>query len=157
MWNNSLRELWNLMLRIKWNEINPLTPAGISHCEALFHTRSVFHKSRKGFISLKKTYALYQSIGLFLAEAVRFELTVGLTPSLVFKTSSINHSDKPPHLGQFSIFLETPLELRRRRKHYNSQSATAATAILIWGSKMQSRFQDRAVVTTSVALHTGAS
>ena len=115
MWNNSLRELWNLMLRIKWNEINPLTPAGISHCEALFHTRSVFHKSRKGFISLKKTYALYQSIGLFLAEAVRFELTVGLTPSLVFKTSSINHSDKPPHWGQFSIFLETSLELRCRR------------------------------------------
>ena len=28
--------------------------------------RSVFHKSRKGFISLKKTDALYQSIGLFL-------------------------------------------------------------------------------------------
>ena len=29
-------------------------PAGISHGEAIFHTRSVFHKSRKGFISLKK-------------------------------------------------------------------------------------------------------
>ena len=74
MWNNSLRELWNLMLRIKWNEINPLTPAGISHCEAIFHTRSVFHKSRKGFISLKKTYALYQSIGLFLVDLGRIEL-----------------------------------------------------------------------------------
>ncbi|MDD6275762.1 MAG: hypothetical protein PUB20_02920 [Clostridia bacterium] len=36
------------------NEINPLTPAGISHGEAIFHTRSAFHKSRKGFISLKK-------------------------------------------------------------------------------------------------------
>ena len=74
MWNNSLREFWNLMLRIKWNEINPLTPAGISHCEAIFHTQSVFHKSRKGFISLKKTDALYQSIGLFLVEMARFEL-----------------------------------------------------------------------------------
>ena len=38
-----------------WNEINPLTPAGISHGEAIFHMRSIFHKSRKGFISLKKT------------------------------------------------------------------------------------------------------
>ena len=53
---------------IKQNEINTLTPAGILHCEAIFHMRSVFHKSRKGFISLKKTDALYQSIGLFLAE-----------------------------------------------------------------------------------------
>lgn len=31
-----------------------------------------------------------------LAEGVRFELTVGMTPSLVFKTSSINRSDNPP-------------------------------------------------------------
>ena len=36
------------------NEINPLTPAGISHGEAIFHARSAFHKSRKGFISQKK-------------------------------------------------------------------------------------------------------
>ena len=43
-------------------------------CEAIFHMRSVFHKSRKGFISLKKTDALYQSIGLFLVEMARFEL-----------------------------------------------------------------------------------
>ena len=34
-----------------WNEINPLTPADISHGEAIFHVRSAFHKSRKGFIS----------------------------------------------------------------------------------------------------------
>ena len=32
----------------------PPTPAGISYCGAIFHTRSVFHKSRKGFISLKR-------------------------------------------------------------------------------------------------------
>ena len=38
------------------NEINPLMPAGISHGETIFHTRSVFHKSRKGFISLKKPH-----------------------------------------------------------------------------------------------------
>ena len=68
MWNNhSVNcEIW--CYRIKWNEINPLTPAGISHCEAIFHTRSVFHKSRKGFISLKKNHALSdrQSVVLFL-------------------------------------------------------------------------------------------
>ena len=38
MWNNALWALWNLMLRIKWNEINPHTPAGISHGEAISHT-----------------------------------------------------------------------------------------------------------------------
>ena len=67
-------EIW--CFRIKWNEINPLTPAGISHCEAIFHTRSVFHKSRKGFISLKKTWALYQRTGLFLAEKEGFEPSI---------------------------------------------------------------------------------
>ena len=34
-------------------EINPLTPAGISLAESEFHARSAFHKSRKGFISLR--------------------------------------------------------------------------------------------------------
>ena len=37
-----------------WNEINPLTPAGISHAAGVFHARRAFHKSRKGFISLKR-------------------------------------------------------------------------------------------------------
>ena len=36
-----------------WNEINPLTPAGISLAESEFHAQSAFHKSRKGFISLR--------------------------------------------------------------------------------------------------------
>ena len=36
-----------------WNEINPLTPAGISLAVGKFHARSAFHKSRKGFISLR--------------------------------------------------------------------------------------------------------
>ena len=42
----------------KWNEINSPTPAGISHAIGVFHARSAFHKSRKGFISLKKRLAL---------------------------------------------------------------------------------------------------
>ena len=39
----------------KWNEINPLTPAGISHCEAIFHARSAFHKSRRDLFRWKST------------------------------------------------------------------------------------------------------
>ena len=54
MWNKRCRACEIFRSRGKWNEINPLTPAGISHGEAIFHTRSVFLKSRKGFISLKK-------------------------------------------------------------------------------------------------------
>ena len=38
-------------LRETGKERNPPTPAGISHGEAIFHLRSKFHKSRKGFIS----------------------------------------------------------------------------------------------------------
>ena len=64
-WNNLLRKLWNMMLRIKWNEINPHAPQRISHCKAIFHTRSVFHKSHKEFISLKKTVTLVSKLRSF--------------------------------------------------------------------------------------------
>ena len=74
---------------------------------------------------------------------MRFELTVGLTPSLVFKTSSINHSDKPPYFGQFSIFLEKPLELPHIRKRCNSKSVRAARTFRFGGSNKQSGFQDQ--------------
>ena len=47
------RTLWNISLCSMWNEINPLTPAGISLAVGKFHARSAFHKSRKGFISLR--------------------------------------------------------------------------------------------------------
>ena len=47
------RTLWNISLCSMWNEINPLTPAGISLAESEFHAQSAFHKSRKGFISLR--------------------------------------------------------------------------------------------------------
>ena len=47
------RILWNISLCSMWNEINPLMPAGISLAVGKFHARSVFHKSRKGFISLR--------------------------------------------------------------------------------------------------------
>ena len=52
-WNNVSNTLWNISLCSMWNEINPYAPQRISHCEAIFHTQSVFHKSRKGFISLR--------------------------------------------------------------------------------------------------------
>ena len=35
----------------------PHAPQRISHAEGVFHARSAFHKSRKGFISLKKALA----------------------------------------------------------------------------------------------------
>ena len=77
-----------------------------------------------------------------LAEGVRFELTVGMTPSLVFKTSSINRSDNPPYLGRCSILLEKPIELPYRRKYYNSQKPTATTTFRLGVSETQSGFQD---------------
>ena len=43
--------LWNISLCSMWNEINPYAPQRISHCGAIFHAQSVFHKSRKGFFS----------------------------------------------------------------------------------------------------------
>ena len=56
-----MRRIVKFALTRKWNEINPLKPAGISHAEGVFHARSAFHKSRKGFISLKKalTYDMH--------------------------------------------------------------------------------------------------
>ena len=56
-------------LRGKRNEINPPTPAGISHGEAIFHTQSVFHKSRKGFISLKRNNLCPVDKGCFIPGA----------------------------------------------------------------------------------------
>ncbi len=49
------------------NVINPITPAGISHCEAIFHTQSVFHKSRKGFISQKRNSLCLADKGCFFS------------------------------------------------------------------------------------------
>ena len=116
-------------------------PAGISHCEAIFHTRSVFHKSRKGFISLKNTYALYQSIGIFLAEKERFLRSpmqlqaalrassvavcsaglpkqspglFGLRPSNLFRTKRNNHRN-----GGCSFW--------RRRRDSNSRTVLSVT------------------------------
>ena len=48
-----------------WNEINLLMPVSLSHCIAIFHIRRIFHKSRKGFISLKKRQISYRNLSLF--------------------------------------------------------------------------------------------
>ena len=47
------RTLWNISLCSMWNEINPLMAVGISLAVGKFHARSAFHKSQKGFISLR--------------------------------------------------------------------------------------------------------
>ena len=41
----------------------PHAPQHISHAEGVFHARSAFHKSRKGFISLKNPLLMQ---GVFL-------------------------------------------------------------------------------------------
>ena len=66
--------------------------------------------------SSKKISCKIESFYRILAEGVRFELTVGMTPSLVFKTSSINRSDNPPNLGDFQ-FLVKSLE----QHHFRNQ------------------------------------
>ena len=64
MWKNDLRSLWNFLLaqKVKWNK-SPHAPPRISHGETIFHARRAFHKSRQGFISLKK--GLHESEVLF--------------------------------------------------------------------------------------------
>ena len=57
--------------QVKWNK--SLTAAAISHAEGVFHARRAFHKSRKGFISLKK--ALANASAFFLAPPVGLEPT----------------------------------------------------------------------------------
>ena len=54
--------------RRKWNEINPRTSAGISHGEA------IFHKSRKGFVSLKKR--LVETSRFFMCNPNTIDATV---------------------------------------------------------------------------------
>ena len=48
---------------IKWNEINPRTPAGISHAIGVFHVRSTFHKSARIYFVEKETW--HNVSGLF--------------------------------------------------------------------------------------------
>ena len=57
-------------LDVKWNK--SLTPAGISLAAGKFHAQSAFHKSRKGFISLRSVLkGTTQSLGfLFCSYAV---------------------------------------------------------------------------------------
>ena len=71
MWNNSLRELWNLMPmhQVKWNK-SPHAPQRISHCEAIFHARSAFHKSRRDLFRWKNHF--FRS-GFFMAPPAGLE------------------------------------------------------------------------------------
>ena len=79
MWNNSLRELWNITpigRNVKWNK--SFTRRSAFHTRSVFHARSAFHKSRKGFISLKKSTCDCKCF--FLAPPVGLEpTTCGLT------------------------------------------------------------------------------
>ena len=64
-WNIRLCRMWNNVLPhivkycsfvAMWNEINPLTRRSAFHTRSIFLAQSAFHKSRKGFISLKKAH-----------------------------------------------------------------------------------------------------
>ena len=57
---------------IKWNEINPRTPAGISHAIGVFHVRSTFHKSARIYFVKKRPLSIDK--GLFLERTTRLEL-----------------------------------------------------------------------------------
>ena len=57
---------------IKWNEINPRTPAGISHAIGVFHVRSTFHKSARIYFVEKRPLSIDK--GLFLERTTRLEL-----------------------------------------------------------------------------------
>ena len=59
--------------RSMWNEINPLTPAGISHAEGVFHARRAFHKSWKDLFRSKKPPIFIQDWRFFLVAADGFE------------------------------------------------------------------------------------
>ena len=80
-------------------------PAGISHCEARFHARSAFHKS-KGFISLKKALAFHKCF--FLEERMRFELTEACT-SQHFQCCAFDHSATSPNLQHTDYNTINPL------------------------------------------------
>ena len=55
MWNNDLRSLWNIWSgsNVKWNK-SSTRHRRISHCAAIFHARSVFHKSCKDLFRWKE-------------------------------------------------------------------------------------------------------
>ena len=157
MWNNSLRELWNLMLRIKWNEINPLTisrhftlHSNISHAKRI-------SQIPQGIYFVEKDLCFVSKHRSFSGGGCEIRTHGGFDPITGFQDQLHKPLGQTSALGAIFHFLRNVVRIAMPQKHYNSQSATAATAILIWGSKMQSRFQDRAGVTTSVALHTGAS
>ena len=57
-----------------------IMPYGISHGEAIFHVRSTFHKSQKGFISLKKAFCL-STKGFFLVDDTGLEPVTSRTSS----------------------------------------------------------------------------
>ena len=55
MWNNTLLALWNVPLKrnVNWNK--SLTPAGISHGEAIFHTAKRYFTNPEGIYFVEKS------------------------------------------------------------------------------------------------------
>ena len=75
MWNNLLCKLWNRRqsLSVKWNKSLLTRRRRISHCEAVFHARSAFHKSWKDLFRWKKHF---RRSAFFLAQMVNFHTKI---------------------------------------------------------------------------------
>ena len=62
MWNNFCRNCEIENYHFLWNEINPHAARRISHCEAIFHARRVFHKSWKDLFRWKKRTEFFSTL-----------------------------------------------------------------------------------------------
>ena len=90
-----LPHLWNLMLRIKWNEINLTRHSAFHNNLRLFfhYTEGIFHKSRRNLFHWKKDSANAKSF--FLVEEGGFE-----PPKLEaadLQSVPFGHSGTPPY------------------------------------------------------------
>ena len=72
-WNNLLCKLWNLTLRIKWNEINPSPPQRFHTPQAYFTPAGHFTNPERDLFRLKKALAFASAF--FLAPPVGLEPT----------------------------------------------------------------------------------
>ena len=127
-----------------WNEINPLTPARHSHGEVVFHARSAFHKSRKGFISLKRNTICLVDKWCFFSGGERGIWTLAPVTRPTPLAGEPLH-----HLGI------SPLVNIINRKTVIMQDG-GESGIRTHGALRHDGFQDRSVMTTSVSLRKSA-
>ena len=72
MWNNSLRELWYLTLRVKWNEINPHRRSDFTSRRRISRPQGISQIPKGIYFVEKKSIA--KQCSFFLEAPPRFEL-----------------------------------------------------------------------------------